>query len=176
VDDDPHEVLGSCRDAAFASTALNASKPDTVELDGTTLIRRRTPMIPARELRFAFVFDDYDAALHLFRDVLGLEPILDLDHEGGRGVILKVPSATLEVFDRRQGDHVDDVEVGRRPGERVRIAVKVGDLRDASFEVEQAGASPVANPALTPWGDHNQRFTTRDGLQLTLFEETASDP
>jgi hypothetical protein len=36
-------------------------------------------MTPARELRFAFVFDDYDAALHLFRDVLCLETVLDYD-------------------------------------------------------------------------------------------------
>jgi hypothetical protein len=34
-------------------------------------------MTPARELRFAFVFDDYDAALHLFSDVFGLDAILD---------------------------------------------------------------------------------------------------
>jgi hypothetical protein len=54
-------------------------------------------MTRARELRFAFVFEDYDAALHLFRDVFGLETLLELDHEGGRGIILNVPSATLEV-------------------------------------------------------------------------------
>jgi lactoylglutathione lyase len=129
-------------------------------------------MIPAQELRFAFVFDDYDAALHLFRDVLGLETALNLDHERGRGVILKVPSATLEVFDRDQGNHVDDVEVGRRLGDRVRVAIKVSDLREASLEVEKAGASPLAGPVITPWGDHNQRFATSDGLQLTLFEDS----
>jgi catechol 2,3-dioxygenase-like lactoylglutathione lyase family enzyme len=132
-------------------------------------------MIPARELRFAFVCDDYDAALHLFRDVFGLEVVLELDHDGGRGVILKVPSATLEVFDRDQGNHVDDVEAGRRLGERVRIAIKIPDLAAASSEVEQSGISPVANPVVTPWGDNNQRFATRDGLQLTLFEEAGSD-
>ncbi|MPZ92390.1 MAG: VOC family protein, partial [Actinobacteria bacterium] len=55
-------------------------------------------MTAARELRFAFTFDDYEAALRLFRDVFGLETIEELDHEGGRGVILRVPSATLELF------------------------------------------------------------------------------
>ncbi|CAN5489121.1 hypothetical protein BH20ACT23_BH20ACT23_17200 [soil metagenome] len=60
-------------------------------------------MTPARELRFAFTIDDYDAVLGLFRDVFELETILDLDHEGGRGVILRVPSATLELFDVAQG-------------------------------------------------------------------------
>lgn len=133
-------------------------------------------MNPARELRFAFVFEDYEAALHLFRDVLGLETILDLDHEGGRGVILKVPSATLEVFDRGQGDHVDDIEVGRRLGERVRIAIDVADLGAAAAELQEAGAAPVAAPVVTPWGDHNQRFATADGLQLTLFRPPGSGP
>jgi catechol 2,3-dioxygenase-like lactoylglutathione lyase family enzyme len=132
-------------------------------------------MVPARELRFAFIFDDYDTALHLFRDVFGLEVMLSVDHESGKGVILKVPSATLEVFDRAQGNHVDDVEVGRRLGERVRIAIKIADLAAASSEVEKAGALPVAHPVVTPWGDHNQRFATSDGLQLTLFREESSD-
>jgi lactoylglutathione lyase len=109
-------------------------------------------MTPARELRFAFVFDDYDAALHLFRDVLCLETVLDLDQEGGRGVILKVPSATLEVFDRAQGNHVDDVEVGRRLDERVRIAIKVADLAAASSEVEKGRSLTRGRPRRHPLG------------------------
>lgn len=133
-------------------------------------------MIPARELRFTFVFDDYDAALHLFRDVFGLETMQDLDHAGGRGVIMKVPSATLELFDRDQGNHVDDIEVGRRLGERVRIAINVAALAEAAAEVEGTGASPVADSVVTPWGDHNHRFVTSDGLQLTLFQPPGSDP
>jgi hypothetical protein len=131
-------------------------------------------MTPVRELRFAFVFEDYDAALHLFRDVFGLDTELDLDHEGGRGVILKVPSATLELFDRDQGDHVDSIEVGRSLGERVRIAINVADLALAATELEKAGATPVADPVVTPWGDHNQRFVS-NGLQLTLFESPNAD-
>jgi catechol 2,3-dioxygenase-like lactoylglutathione lyase family enzyme len=131
-------------------------------------------MTPARELRFAFVFDDYDAALHLFRDVFGLETMLELDHEGGRGVILKVPSATLELFDRDQGKHVDEIEVGRSLGERVRIAINIADLAEAAAEVVGAGAAPVADSVVTPWGDHNHRFVTTDGLQLTLFQPPGS--
>ena len=130
-------------------------------------------MTRARELRFAFVFEGYDAALHLFRDVFGLETLLELDHEGGRGIILNVPSATLEVFDTNQGDHVDDIEVGRRLGERVRIAINIADLAEAAADVEGAGASPVADSVLTPWGDLNHRFVTSDGLQLTLFQPLA---
>jgi hypothetical protein len=133
------------------------------------------PMALARELRFAFTFDDYDAALHLFRDVFGLETMLVLDHERGRGVILKVPSSTLELFDRDQGNHVDEIEVGRPLGERVRIAINIEDLAEAATEAEGAGASPIADPVVTPWGDHNHRFVTGDGLQLTLFQPPSSD-
>lgn len=125
---------------------------------------------PARELRFAFIFDDYEAALHLFRDVFGLEILKDLDHQGGRGVILRAPSATLELFDREHGRLVDDVEAGRPLDDRARIAINIDDLDKASRAVGSAGAAPVADSVDTPWGDRNRRFRTNDGLQLTLFQ------
>jgi catechol 2,3-dioxygenase-like lactoylglutathione lyase family enzyme len=123
----------------------------------------------ARELRFAFTFDDYETAVRLFRDVLGLETLMDLERQGGRGVILAVRSATLEVFDVRHTDIIDEIEVGRAVGQRVRIAVRVDDLGQAGAAVVEAGAQPVADPVMTPWGDRNQRFEIPDGLQLTLF-------
>jgi lactoylglutathione lyase len=126
----------------------------------------------ARELRFAFTFEDYDAAVRLFRDVIGLRTLMDLQEQGGRGVILSVPKATLELFDVRHTDVVDRVEAGRPTGERVRIAVRVDDLEAAAGEVASAGAQPQAEPVLTPWGDRNQRFRLAEGLQLTLFEST----
>ena len=124
----------------------------------------------AREVRFAFIFDDYEAALRLFRDVFGLQTLEDLDHEGARGVILRVPSATLELFDREYGAFVDEIEVGSRLDYRARIAVRVNDLTHASKRVEGSGAVPEAGPVVTPWGDHNRRYRTTDGLQLTLFQ------
>lgn len=127
-------------------------------------------MTTARELRFAFVFEEYEAALRLFRDVFGLEVEEELDHQGGRGVILRVAAATLELFDVAHGDFVDDVEVGRRLGERARIAVRVDDLERASDAVARSGARPIAEAVDTPWGDRNRRHVTEDGLQLTLFQ------
>jgi catechol 2,3-dioxygenase-like lactoylglutathione lyase family enzyme len=124
----------------------------------------------ARELRFAFTFEDYDAAVRLFREVFGLRTLMDLEEQGGHGVILSVPSATLELFDVRHTEVVDRIEAGRSTGERVRIAVRVDDLRAAAGEVAAAGARPQSEPVLTPWGDHNQRFRLAEGLQLTLFE------
>jgi hypothetical protein len=127
-------------------------------------------MAAARELRFAFTFDDYETALGLFRDVFELETIMELDSEGARGVILRVPSATLELFDRGQGRLVDDIEVGRPLEERVRIAVNIDDLDEATTAVIMTGTEPQADAVDTPWGDRNRRFKTPDGLQLTLFQ------
>jgi hypothetical protein len=127
-------------------------------------------MVAARELRFAFTFDDYETALGLFRDVFELQPIMELDSEGARGVILRVPSATLELFDRGQGRLVDDIEVGRPLEERVRIAVNIDDLDEATTAVMTTGTDPQADAVDTPWGDRNRRFQTPDGLQLTLFQ------
>jgi lactoylglutathione lyase len=112
----------------------------------------------ARELRFAFVFDEYEEAVHLYRDVFGLEVAMELDWQGGRGVILRVPAATLELFDVRHGDVIDDIEVGRRLDTRVRIAVRVDDLENAARSVGETGAEPMAPAVETPWGDRNQRF------------------
>jgi catechol 2,3-dioxygenase-like lactoylglutathione lyase family enzyme len=127
-----------------------------------------------RELAFQFVLDDLDWAVHLYRDVLGLEVIEEvrLEH-GGRGVFLDVPRATLELFDRRHGAVLDEVEAGRPVAARVRVAAPVDDLAGASRAVEEAGAEPVAPITDTPWGLLSQRFRGRDDLQLILFEEAA---
>ena len=65
---------------------------------------------------------------------------------------------------------VDDIEVGRRVADRVRIAVKVDDLQAAGRAVAETGGEAMAPSVDTPWGDRNQRFRARDGLQLTLFQ------
>ena len=84
-----------------------------------------------------------------------------------------MPAATLELFDPRYGRHVDEVEVGHGVDSRVRIAVNVDDLAAAAAAVSDVGPKPEAGPVVTPWGDHNQRFKTAGGLQLTLFQRAA---
>jgi catechol 2,3-dioxygenase-like lactoylglutathione lyase family enzyme len=134
-------------------------------------------MVPVREVRFVLVVDDYEAAARLYRDVLGLEVLMDLEGQGGRGLILKLPVATFEVVDPAHDRFVDEIEVGapqhnrvRIAHNRVRIALEVDDLGVASEAVARAGAEPLAEPVETPWGDRNQRFLVKDGLQLTLFQ------
>ena len=127
-------------------------------------------MVTAREVRFVLVVDDYEAAAYLYRDVFGLEVLMDLEADGGHGVILKLPAATLELADPEHGRIVDEIEVGRGLEDRVRIAVEVGDLAEAADAVTAVGGEPMADVVDTPWGDRNQRFRPRDGVQLTLYQ------
>ncbi len=127
-------------------------------------------MVRARELRFVLVVDDYEAAARLYRDVFGLEVLMDLEGDGGKGIILKLPTATLELADVEHGGIVDEIELGRRLDDRVRIAVAVDELTEAGRAVTEAGAEPLAAPVETPWGDRNQRFRAKDGFQLTLYQ------
>jgi catechol 2,3-dioxygenase-like lactoylglutathione lyase family enzyme len=129
-------------------------------------------MSVARELCFQFVLDDLDWAIHLYRDVFGLDVVDEVQIEGrGRGIFFDVPRVTLELFDVDHGEAIDRAEVGRLVAQRVRVAAKVDDLREASRLVEQAGAEPMAAITDTPWGLLSRRFRGRDGMQLTLFEE-----
>ncbi len=127
-------------------------------------------MVRARELRFVLVVDDYEAAARLYRDVFGLEVLMDLEGDGGKGIILKLPTATLELADVEHGGIVDEIELGRRLDDRVRIAVAVDELTEAGRAVTEAGAEPLAAPVETPWRDRNQRFRAKDGFQLTLYQ------
>jgi catechol 2,3-dioxygenase-like lactoylglutathione lyase family enzyme len=129
-------------------------------------------MVPIRGLRFVLVFDDYDSAVRLYRDTFGLEVIMDLEGDGGRGVILRVPAATLELADVEHGRIVDEIETGRALPDRLRIAANVDGLEEAGAALAGIGAEAMAAAVQTPWGDRNQRFRTKDGLQLTLFQTT----
>jgi catechol 2,3-dioxygenase-like lactoylglutathione lyase family enzyme len=124
----------------------------------------------ATEIRFVLATDDYETAARLYRDALGLEVLEDLGGQGGRGIILRLPEATFELVDAEHRAWVDVLEVGHPVDEAVRLAVRVDDLAEASRAVAAAGAAPMANPVRTPWGDRNQRFRARDGMQLTLFQ------
>lgn len=127
----------------------------------------------ARELRFAFTFEDVDKAVRLFRDVFGLEVEEEFVHEGARGFIFKVPAATLELFDRDYGRHVDEIEVGQSLGGQPRVAARIDHLAEAADAVEAVGIAPESAPVDAPWGDHNQRFKITEDLQLTLFQPRA---
>ena len=130
-----------------------------------------TPAPSVRELRVVVTAEDYDEALHLYRDVLGLRERAASASPGGRVVILEAGRATLEIADPPHAAYIDEVEVGRRSAGHIRIAFQVADAAAATAALAAAGAEVLAEPIATPWRSHNARLEGAAGLQLTLFEE-----
>ncbi|HEV3381098.1 MAG TPA: VOC family protein [Trebonia sp.] len=126
-------------------------------------------MANVTELRVALTVKDFDQALAFYRDALGLEQIADWSSGAGRVVALDAGRATIELFDDAQAEAVDAIEAGRRVSGTVRLAVKVADSEDMARRLAAAGATQVAPPVVTPWGDRNARVQAPDGMQLTLF-------
>ncbi|MDX3068836.1 VOC family protein, partial [Streptomyces sp. ND04-05B] len=91
-----------------------------------------------RELRLVVTAADYDAALHFYRDVLGLPERAAFSSDGGRVSILEAGRATLEITDPRHAEFIDEVEVGRRVAGHVRVAFQVDD--SAAVTVRLAAA------------------------------------
>ena len=125
-------------------------------------------MSQLRELRVALTVQDFEGVLRLFRDGLGLPLLQEWNNPGGRGVLLQVDKATLELFDQGQAQMVDQIEAGERVSGVVRLALQVDSLEAAAGLFAQAGAS-LRPAVLTPWNDLNQRLETPEGLQVTLF-------
>ena len=126
-------------------------------------------MTDVQELRITLTVDDFDAAVRLYRDALGLPEVADWSSDQGRVLLLDAGRATLELFDERQAAMVDDLEVGRRVSGKVRFALQVPDADRAAESLTAAGATAVADAVDTPWGDRNARVAAPDGMQLTLF-------
>jgi|SRR3954468_23475556 catechol 2,3-dioxygenase-like lactoylglutathione lyase family enzyme len=126
-------------------------------------------MTTVHELRIALTVDDYDRAVAFYRDALGLAEVEAWDRPNGRGTILDAGRATLELFDPRQAETLDAIEVGRRVSGPVRLALHVDDSAAVARTLIQAGAAREGEPVHTPWGDRNVRVRAPDGMQLTLF-------
>ena len=124
------------------------------------------------ELRVALTVADFDGAVAFYRDALGLEQLADWSGDDGRVIILSAGRATLELFDQAQAEKVDMIEAGRRVSGAVRLALEVGDSEETARRLVAAGATEVASPVTTPWGDRNARVQAPDGMQLTLFTTT----
>lgn len=126
---------------------------------------------PVLELRVALTTADYDRLMKFYTVGLGLEPAADWSGEQGRVVVMAMGRATLEVFDERQAEYVDNLEAGARVSGPVRLALRVPDVRAAVARLAAHGATVVQPPTLTPWGDLNARVQDPDGMQVTLFQE-----
>lgn len=129
-----------------------------------------TPNRPVMELRVAFTARDYERLVRFYCAGLGLETTQTWPDEQGRAVILDMGQATLEVFDEKQANTIDQLEVERRISGQIRFALQVPDLKTAMERLLANGATLVHSPVVTPWGDYNVRLQDPDGMQVTLFQ------
>lgn len=126
-------------------------------------------MGPVRELRVALTMEDYDGAVRLYRDALGLPTVEEWDGPEGRGIVLDAGRATLELLSTEQAEQVDGIEAGGRRAGPVRLALEVADSVATADALVGAGAERIAEPVDTPWRHRNVRLLAPDGMQLTLF-------
>jgi catechol 2,3-dioxygenase-like lactoylglutathione lyase family enzyme len=129
---------------------------------------------PVIELRVALTTGDFERMVRFYRVGLGLEPAQVWPEDQGRALVLDLGRATLEIFDKKQAETVDQLEVGRSISGAVRFALQVPDLDAAMERLLAYGATMVHKPVVTPWGDRNARFQDPDGMQITLYQAQES--
>lgn len=125
---------------------------------------------PVKEVRVALTVEDFEAAVTLYGEALGLHVLKKWDEPRGRGAIFAAGVATIEVLDRPQAEFVDEAEAGKPVSGPVRLALGVKEIEQTAASLQRGGAEVVSAPATTPWGDYNQRLRAPDGMQLTLFQ------
>src|SRR5829696_1255463 len=130
---------------------------------------------PILELRVALTATDYDQIVSFYRDGLGLEPAALWTNESGRAEIYDLGRGTLEIFDESHAASIDQIEAGARLSGQIRFALQVPDLDAALARLAEHGTYVVHPPVTTPWGYHNARVSSPDGLQITLFQADHSD-
>ena len=128
------------------------------------------PNHPILELRVALTSREYERSVKFYCEGLGIEPAAIWNNDGGQALMLNMGNATLEVFDERQAEVIDQLEAGKRVSGQIRFALQVPDLQAAMERLLAHGATLVHPPVTTPWGDHNVRLQDPDGMQITLFQ------
>jgi lactoylglutathione lyase len=128
-------------------------------------------MKDVQELRVVLTVSDFDTAVALYRDALGLEQLEDWSEGDAQIVLLDGARATLELVNEAQAAKIDAAEVGERVAGPVRLAFRVADSEATASRLTAAGAQKLADAVLTPWNDRNVRVRVVDGMQLTLFSE-----
>jgi methylmalonyl-CoA/ethylmalonyl-CoA epimerase len=125
---------------------------------------------PVMELRVALTTQEFDRLSNFYRVGLGMEPSQVWPADQGRALVLDMGRATLEVFDEKQAQTVDQIEVGRRVSGQIRFALRVPDLEAAIKRLQVHGAKLVHGPVVAPWGDKIARFQDPDGMQITIYQ------
>jgi catechol 2,3-dioxygenase-like lactoylglutathione lyase family enzyme len=128
------------------------------------------PNYPVLEMRIALTVTEFERSVKFYCDGLGIEPAAIWNNDGGQALILNMGNATLEVFDEKQAQVIDQLEAEKRVSGQIRFALQVPDLQAAMKRLLAHGATLVHPPVKTPWGDYNVRLQDPDGMQITLFQ------
>ena len=134
-----------------------------------------TPTPPILQLRVALTTSDFERLVKFYCEGLGMEPAAQWSNDGGHALVLDMGKATLELFDERQAEVIDELEAGKRVSGQIRFALQVPDLKSALERLLAHGATLVHPPVLTPWDDTNVRLQDPDGMQITLFQAPAQE-
>ena len=133
-------------------------------------------MEAARQFRVALTVDNFESALSFYRDVIGLHVQQEWSSPHGRGIVLSIKEATLEILDRSHAEMVDTIEVGSRVSGQFRFAFQFSNLQSALASARAAGAHLLHAPVETPWKDLNARLVGPDGVQMTFFQAPVNEP
>jgi lactoylglutathione lyase len=125
---------------------------------------------PVFELRIALTSRDFERSVKFYSEGLGIEPAALWNNDGGQAMMLDLGRASLELFDEKQAEVIDNLEAGKRVSGQIRLALQVPDLQTAIERLLAHGAILVHPPVTTPWGDINVRLQDPDGMQITLFQ------
>jgi hypothetical protein len=68
---------------------------------------------PVFEMRIALTASDYERIVNFYCKGLGIEPTAIWNNDGGKAMMLNMGNATLELFDERQAEVIDDLEAGK---------------------------------------------------------------
>ena len=124
-------------------------------------------------LRVVLTVADFDKATALYRDGLQMAVIDQWIEPESKGILLDAGHATFELINEAQAAEVDQIEVGARAAEQVRLSFTVRDMKAAAVNVQARTANALSDAILTPWGHLNQRFEAQaiqPGVQITLSQ------
>jgi catechol 2,3-dioxygenase-like lactoylglutathione lyase family enzyme len=150
---------------AAASTAAAAGIGESIHSAPSAI-----PNPPVMELRVALTTQAFDRLASFYRVGLGMGPSQVWPADQGRALVLDMGKAALEVFDEKQAQTVDQIEVGRRVSGQIRFALQVPNLDAAMKRLLASGATLIHGPVVTLWGDKTVRFQDPEGMQITLYQ------
>lgn len=128
---------------------------------------------PPRQLRLIIETDDFDEAVHFYRDILGMpeQPAFATDGDD-RVSILQAGIATIELATSTHIRNIDAIErASAVAGATLRVALEVADTAEAIAVSKQSGTRILAHPTETPFRTINARVQGPAGWQVTFFQE-----